>query len=467
MKKGKPPEPARSPRSRASRAVRCANYYKILAGEAFPRESGTVDRPWLRASVLLLPTVAVGLVGYFWFMAPDPPRLAAKLWLLPAGNGHVTARAFVGSFPLGSPPAPGDVELMVAGPGLELRTLSRTSADGVADFSLQLTTGAATVKLKLGASSGYAAPLVAGSFTLLDTASWIKLSPTPELRPKSPFDDLMVELRSGVVGVPFLSQVKVHPGDAGCFTRMTGAEVVNPEACCVLGCLFYPTEHVVELELGHTPEGKLGTVLLPVVPGAMPASVVDDRVYVYSATPRRTAHLAWITEDQVLGLASVSLSLSALPSVAGLPVVRAGTPVYWGAAQSPALAVQRGEEKPLWLVTSSEPDFVSAATVAWPLGEASSGLSARFAPLAVPLELDGFAQQRAFESERGARRRRQLTVALGGLLVAEVTLLWLYVNRAQADMGDHLPRDRARLWWLVITCLVLGFGGMIALFWWK
>ena len=68
--------------------------------------------------VLLLPTVAVGLVGYFWFTAPAQPEFAAKLWVLRGNDEQVLVRAFVGSQPLREPFAT-EVELVLQGAGVD------------------------------------------------------------------------------------------------------------------------------------------------------------------------------------------------------------------------------------------------------------------------------------------------------------------------------------------------------------
>ncbi len=150
---------------------------------------------------------------------------------------------------------------------------------------------------------------------------------------------------------------------------------------------------------------------------------------------------------------------------AGATLVRAGTPVYWGAIAKPPTLPGHPDARRVWVVTSSDADFVSGATVAWPLDPAS-GSGLQFRPQPISGALDGFAQERARARDRVRAARGRLALALGVILVVEVLSLWGYVRQTRAEQAI-VPTRQSRLWWLVIVCLVLGFGGMAALFWWK
>lgn len=440
----------------------CATYYKILAVKVFPRESGGVKRWVLLGGVVSLPSLAVGLVGFYWFTSPHEPPLAARVWLWQTG-AELHARAFVGAFPVGQPPPSLDVVLELTNAHETLQRRATTSPDGVADFSVPLDSPFTEVGLRL--TDADTPPLVTGAVHHLDVGSWITTRQSTALRPKPPLDDLVVRLTSGVLAVPFLAQVRIEHGEAGCFARLRGADLAAG-ACCELGCRVYPREHVVELDIGHAPS-RLGTVLLPVVPGAMPVSIVNEQVSVFSATPRPLAHLAWITDSEVLRLESVSLEPHVVQATDSSAMAPAGTLVHVGVAALPLAVTSRLERERLWVVTSSEADFVAGATVAWPLGEVTAGYSAAFSPRLEDVALDGFSLATTEHRERHRERLWQLTYGLGFVLLLEAVMLGTYVRKLNADIVGLPLGQRAASFGVVIACLLFAFAGLLGLFWWR
>jgi hypothetical protein len=189
---------------------------------------------------------------------------------------------------------------------------------------------------------------------------------------------------------------------------------------------------------------------------------------VFSATPRTSAHVAWITAHEVLGFAEVDLSPTVSTTTAGPPVVRAGTRVHKGSVPIPAAAARLKGRQPLWIVTSSQADFLSSATVAWPVGVATSPQHLAFVPRPKPNVFDGFAQENLELHHRAGTTRQHLATLLGGLLFGELVLMGLYVRHFRIESDRELPvNDGSALWWTVIICLGLAFLGFLGLLWWK
>lgn len=440
----------------------CANYYKILAVKVFPGESGGVKRWVLLAGVVSLPSLAVGLVGFRWFTRPQEPHLAARMWVWRAG-AELHARAFVGAFPQGQPPEPMDVVLELRAPNGTLERRARTSHNGVVDFSVPMDRTFKSIALKT--NDGNVPPLVTGAIQYLDVGAWITTQPSIVMRPEPPLGDLSVRLPSGVLAVPFLAHLYIEHGEAECFFRLYGAELAAG-SCCDLGCAVYPSEHIVELELGHSPS-RVGTVLLPLVPGAMAVNVVDEKVFVFSATPRPVAHLAWITDIELLKAELVELSPHVVAASESLPMAPVGTRLHVGATTIPPAASSRLGQQRLWLVTSSEADFIAAATVAWPLGDVTAGHVAVFSPRVDDVTLDGFSAITVQQRERKRASVEQLLYQLVFLLLLETGLLVVYVRKLGAEtMGLPLAR-RSASFGVVIACLVFAFAGLLGLFWWR
>jgi hypothetical protein len=204
---------------------------------------------------------------------------------------------------------------------------------------------------------------------------------------------------------------------------------------------------------------------LPVVLGALHASLQNGELRVVSPIPRKRAYFAVISEHARLAGGPLTLQ----------PDQRGGAVQLVPLPQQPATC--------LWAVVSSEPELSSVGTVGWPIqvgSPDSTTLDRRLThqpkrSLVVPdrLLLDGFVASSA-RSERRQQRARALAAAFVAAALTLVLLLMVQrVRESQTRLQQHLTRagvalpdaerieepKRSRLFTLLVAllCVVLGF----------
>lgn len=221
-----------------------------------------------------------------------------------------------------------------------------------------------------------------------------------------------------------------------------------------------PTEFVAALGVRATgPDGASGawSGTLPVLPGALHATLERARLVVRSPIVREVGFFAIVSEDA----RRLGGTLSFAPDAGG------------GARASVTLPAELLRGAPLWAVVSSELDLRSQSAVGWPLHTVGPG-GAPPQTFTVPdrLLLDGSAQ--GAERERQRRERARLLAgvvsAVGALLVALLVIDRVRTSRER--LAEHLNRTSGgqaaalaaisggrSLFWLVVAvlCIALGF----------
>jgi hypothetical protein len=231
-------------------------------------------------------------------------------------------------------------------------------------------------------------------------------------------EELWVELlRDGTAAVG----VRVRASSAG--ARLEPSEaVVDARGRAVFG--IAPREHavVVTLDIGDVPGSEI-SFDLPVVPGALRASLHAGGVLVEAPVPRDVAYFALVTEEERLSGGRLELANDS----------RGGSSVRF---PLPALAVA-----PTHVVVSSERDLRSPSAVGWPL-VAPAGAEPRSTFDAVDaLLLDG--RRLGGARERGRRTRvRWATAAFCAVaLLAEIFLLLKLTSESDRRLDRHLERE--------------------------
>ena len=278
---------------------------------------------------------------------------------------------------------------------------------------------------------------------------------------------------SGVLAVPFAAPLWIDVHDAR--GPVEGARLVlAPEGMVVVPArhrsdwvtdargraevVVEPREHVIALGLkAEAPGGRTGEFYstLPVVAGALEASLAGHRLRVASSIPLDRAYYAILTER-------------ARGPGGGLGLTPDGRGGSVGLVELPELP-----REPWWAVVSTDADLDSPATVGWPLGEAPR-MAAR-EPLAwsVPDRLlwDGLATAERAESRR---RSKIALLTMGFIGVSALLSVLLVVRRARAarhalekHLGEQDPErmlnilpSRARFAFAVAVaalCVTLGF----------
>lgn len=269
---------------------------------------------------------------------------------------------------------------------------------------------------------------------------------------------------TGVLAVPFASELLVHvtaaadspspPGNAPTKTdvgvaaarvelELDGAEALTSAGASTLTdasgrarVRVRPLEHAVAVRVvAHSPAGQTGFWygVLPIVPGALSAELVEGRLRLASPIVRDHAFVSLVSSDARLAGAIVALTADDLGGASAELTLE------------PALLAQL-EAAPSWAVISSEYDKRSPAVVGWPLPPPAITQPGQTFDVPDQLLLDGVGP--ALEAERRERReRRRLAAAILALIgVALAVTLWMRVrgspgaaHRARASSAD---RDR-------------------------
>jgi len=213
--------------------------------------------------------------------------------------------------------------------------------------------------------------------------------------------------------------------------------------------LLQPRAHVVLLGIEALHRGRTGKwySTLPVVPGALHASVAGGELRLVSPVPRDEAFYSIVSESARLFGGRVILTKAS------------------GGGAAASLALPDGLRPPFWVVVSSEADMGTQAAVGWPVGFEVP--TATFDAKDVLL-LDGLPS--AYERSRERPRRARLLAGLFALLSLTLALVLLTqrVRRADARLVAHFRDEgvkdsrRFRLersgLMLVVAILCVGLG---------
>jgi hypothetical protein len=241
--------------------------------------------------------------------------------------------------------------------------------------------------------------------------------------------DIDVAAGEGTLAVPFASELWLRvSADAGLSLELEGAELVTPSVePAIRGAArvaVRPLEHAISLRVVARDGQRTGEWYgaLPVVPGALHASLEGERLHVRSPIIRERAYVSWVTEQARLGGALVPLTPNEAGGAEGFVDIPAEV-------RSALLAA------PTFCVVASEHDKRSAGVVGWPM----SGLLSTAPPQTFDAPdhvlLDGSHQ--ALVSELATRRERR---HLGALLLAIVGvamggLFWYEVRARRQRRG--------------------------------
>jgi hypothetical protein len=453
-----------------------------------------------RRLLLILPAVAVGIV----------------LWAVLAGGG---ARPVLGIQVLGGPsragaslsvllravqsdgtratPVPAlDVRVRVRNAGEERFWTGVTDATGHAEMWLDLKAPSSDPSLRVTAAS--TGDVLGEGMLVLDAASWQSgVRRQGGWLPGRAQGALLlrVVLGEGALAVPFAGDVWVQvlgepgstsPSSSGSASargataiagarldvELEGAELVVPtlsappisDARGLVRLTLRPLEHAVALRLRAT--APLGTGswygALPVVPGALHASLEGGRVSIRSPIERDVAYVSVVTESERLAGAI-------------LPLTATGDGAATGLFELPPLIRARIERQPSWAVVSSEDDKRSPAVVGWPLAVEDAALlgpTTFDAPDRVLI--DGVKQALANDEALRSSRRSSAAQLLLGVGAALVVLLLREIRgqpqragrSSQTPPGDQAPHDalelapRAGVLALALGCVALGIAAL-------
>jgi hypothetical protein len=424
-----------------------------------------------RLILYALPLVTVGVIAFAVFVVGAPRAfVGARVYGGPTeGASHMALRlALVRRFLGVEEPVELDDLRVVAklADGRPVEATASSDATGTADVSLD-PAGRIRGPVELTVTRGQT--LLARGTVALSSGDWSSRARehggvvsgraegalTIRLTPRRgafavPFaEPLLIEVRSAA-GPEAGARVEVEADGA------TTTTAVPTDSRGHTSVLLTPRDHVVTATVKATgSSGATGTWngLVPVVVGALRASVEDRELRVESAVERDVAYFALITETERLAGGRVALS----------PNLRGGSV---GTVPLPALP-----DGPLWAVVSSEPELQTLSTVGWPLRVPTGPLDAGAARArAVPdhLLLDGTHLGFAMDS---ARRSRARWLAIGFTLAALFlggTLLVREGRRAARELDEHLRRAGAEARdqlapsrWIgaviAIACLAMGF----------
>lgn len=286
----------------------------------------------------------------------------------------------------------------------------------------------------------------------------------------------------GALAVPFASELRLElsaPAPDGAEQRssgtvsavsgaelsleLEGAELVTPSAAVLTTAggaarvTLRPLEHAISLRVLARQGQRRGEWYgaLPVVPGALHASLQGERLHVQSPILRERAYVSWVTEQARLGGALVPLT----PDEAG------GAE---GFVEVPAEVRSALRETPTFCVVASEHDKRSPGVVGWPMsGVLPTGAPQTFdAPDHVLL--DGSDQVLIQEMARRRHRRDVGALLLAGIGIAMGGLFWHEV-RAQrqrrgagaglAPVAPALASGRLALW-VALGCITLAVAAL-------
>lgn len=294
---------------------------------------------------------------------------------------------------------------------------------------------------------------------------------------------------SGVLAVPFTGQLVLQvlqrtepgvgaagaasPGDdglpvAGAFVRveLDGAELAQAatpatNAAGQTRVSLRPLEHAVSARVVARAGERIGEWYgsLPVIPGALMASLAGDELSVRSPIARERAFLSLVSERERIAGAIVRLDLEADGSASGRFALDA------------ALRARAAAE-PLWAVVSSEYDKRSPGVVGWPLSSPLGGLAPRLTfDVADRVLLDGRSGALWDVSHRRLGRRRLAAAGLLGVGALMSLAFWAEVRRSgkratRADVelegAGERPALAARGWIvaLALVCIMLGLAAL-------
>lgn len=399
-----------------------------------------------RGASLVLPTITVMIVMFAVFVAGVPrPYAAARVYGGPSEGAKWLA------WRLEAVERLGESEVPLTPRRLRVRISSAGRALGEWTGSLD---AAGSAELALGLSEPVRAPL---EVSVLDVDADRLLAQGPVDLARARWQAAQrqrggwLEARSsgalslraapgrGVFAVPFAEPLWIEvrrdgrplPGAAVSLTvdggelRPSGAEprrVTDDRGFAVFSVA--PLEHVTTVEVSaEAPDGARGELrtVLPVVPGALRATMTGEGLAIESPIPRTLAYFALVDRTTRFAGGAVKLSLDE----------------HGGASGAARLRLPERLPHPLWAVVSSEPDLRSPAAVGWPVAF-NAGEPPRTLEVYDHLLLDG--SKMGFEREQlRLRRVRWVTTALCAVALAiSVTLLVARVRLADKRLASHL-----------------------------
>lgn len=440
---------------------------------------GGDQKRWISGSLYALPLVTVGVVCFALFVVGAPrPYPGARLYGgATIGVAHVSFRVEAVErvqdleAPLVDRPIRVEAEFGAGPPAL---WRGRLDALGMAHPYFRLSTPSsrpAVVRVAIEGASG--SPLAEGRVAL-DRATWAKNA--RELGGwlngrRSGALHVAVAAARGVFAIPFEGEVAlrvlrndqpaagvaVHvEGDGVSITRPRDGQVVTTNDAGYARVSVTPREHVASLRVvAEAPNGERGTwyATLPVLPGALHASLAGDRLRIASPIARDVAF--FMLTDQSARLASGSVRL--------LPDARGGA--------TGEVRVSSAGASALWAIVSSEAPLNSPGAVGWPLIAGRSQEPLRTWTVADALLLDGLVQGFAQDQRRKLRARLLAGGFAAGAALLVILLLIGRVRSEDAALATHLAESlpdaetRAallkprRAWALAVAavCIALGF----------
>jgi hypothetical protein len=434
---------------------------------------------WISSGLYALPLVTVGVVCFALYVvaAPRPYPGARVYGGATLGVEQVSFRVEVVErleeleAPLVARPIRVEAELG-AGPPAVWR--GRLDALGMAHPYFRVrapSTRPARIRVTFDDS---AQPALADGQVALDAPSWTKQA--RELGGwlngrRSGSLHIDVAAAEGVFAIPFAGPVMLRvtrgeqpvPGVA-LHVEGDGLVVVRPRAGQTETtddggralAAVSPLEHVASLRVvAEARSGERGTwyATLPILPGALHASLEQNRLRVASPIARDVAF--FMLSDGRARLLSGSVPLA--PDGRG------------GAVGSVDLPIAR--TRPLWAIVSSEAPLNSPGAVGWPLAADAAHEPPHTWTVADALLLDGLMQGFAHDQRRKAHARQLAGGFSAGAALLIVLLLIGRVQSEDARLATHLaallPDDAAsqqlvrprKAWALAVAavCIALGF----------
>ncbi len=383
---------------------------------------------WL--TLLVLPAATVLLVGVSWLVVAAPSSFVyARLLGGPTDfEGPWTGRVQVIERDVGveRPAARAPVRIAWQGGASEWR--GHTDDEGWADVELPRPSGARDLAVDVFA--GGQPEAAARGRAQLSAEKWLSTARRRSGRLEGATEGALrvnVTVARGVLAVPFEGQldIEVRRAEApvrhvelrwaGSHLEVSAAEPLQTNAEGRAQLRVVPRGHTASLELrAEEDSGRGGRWFstLPVVPGAMGAELMGDRLHIHSPIERELAWYTWVTRERRLGGGSVSLRSD-------------GSGGALGQLSVPRGLLERAARHELWVVVSSEPDARSPAAVGWPLGDQGETLD-------VPefVLVDGATAGEARAAQRRDRLRTGISVS--GVL-ATLVVLALFTGRVRAD----------------------------------
>jgi hypothetical protein len=281
--------------------------------------------------------------------------------------------------------------------------------------------------------------------------------------------DFRVGVERGVLAVPFTDDLLVVLGRVG--DPRSGVEIeldadgadlaaqrAVTDALARASVAITPREHHVTVRLRAVVDGTplQTSVALPVVPGAIDARRVGEKLLVSSPVPRERAYVTLVTERYRLLGASLDLA----PNADG-----------GGSAE---FALPPLPDEPVWAVTSSAIDLESPARVGWPIDRRSKEVRTTF-DVPEQLRVDGLPLAQRRELARQKRVRWAVVALCAVALLLEVLLLARHSSRAQAELArhfaksglssEHLAPARTRSGVSIVAVLIVALAfGLLAVF---